>query len=256
MAKIIIQIYEIQEPSEAEKLIRAGVDHIGSVILSEENWKVPLIRETIDLISMNSAQSSLIPLFSDIDTISRAIDYYRPNIIHFCEDLVGSFYDLDISRKFVYLQQMVKEQFPEIKIIRSIPIPAPGAEENIPVLKLARMFEPFSDYFLTDTLLLANEVGALDKKQPVTGFVGITGKICDWNIASKLVQESRIPVILAGGISPSNVTEGISRVLPAGVDSCTCTNALDSKGRPIRFKKDMAKVNQLVKAVRACESSK
>ncbi len=253
MAKIIVQIYEVQEPSEAEKLIKAGVDHIGSVILSEDKWKVPLIRETIDFVSRNSAQSSLIPLFSDPDTISRAIDYYQPGIVHFCEDLVASFHDLDISRKFVYFQQMVKERFPEIKIIRSIPIPEQGMVNDFPVLKLARMFEPYSDFFLTDTLL-TDGVGALNKNQPVTGFVGITGKVCNWNIASKLVQESSIPVILAGGISPSNVTEGITRVLPAGVDSCTCTNALDSKGQPIRFKKDMIKVNQFISAVRACES--
>ena len=32
---MIIQIYEIQTPSEAERCIELGVDHIGSVILSE-----------------------------------------------------------------------------------------------------------------------------------------------------------------------------------------------------------------------------
>jgi len=30
---MIVQIYEIQTPSEAEAMIHLGVDHIGSVIL-------------------------------------------------------------------------------------------------------------------------------------------------------------------------------------------------------------------------------
>jgi phosphoribosylanthranilate isomerase len=65
-----------------------------------------------------------------------------------------------------------------------------------------------------------------------------------------LAQQSSIAVILAGGISPDNVIEGISRVHPAGVDSCTGTNAVDLAGKPIRFKKDPVKVAKLVQAVR------
>jgi len=41
MGKIIIQIYEVQEPLEAESLIETDVDHIGSVITSEESWRQP-----------------------------------------------------------------------------------------------------------------------------------------------------------------------------------------------------------------------
>jgi phosphoribosylanthranilate isomerase len=70
------------------------------------------------------------------------------------------------------------------------------------------VFGPVSDYFLTDTLLTDGS-GAAD--QPVDGFVGITGTTCDWKIAAELVRISPMPVILAGGISPENV----SRVLNA-----------------------------------------
>ena len=38
---------------------------------------------------------------------------------------------------------------------------------------------------------------------------------------------------------------------PAGVDSCTLTNATDSGGLPIRFKKNMAAVARFVTAARA-----
>ena len=55
------------------------------------------------------------------------------------------------------------------------------------------------------------------------------------------------------GISVENVVDGIRHVRPAGVDSCTLTNALDSGGKPIRFKKDLAKVKQFVQAARSAE---
>ena len=87
MSKIITQIYEVQTPSEAEKLISLGVDHIGSVIVSQEVWKVPLIKDTIDLIDASSVRSSLIPLFNDLDAILRTLDYYQPDLVHFCEAL-------------------------------------------------------------------------------------------------------------------------------------------------------------------------
>ena len=83
--------------------------------------------------------------------------------------------------------------------------------------------------------------------------MGITGKTCNWDVAAQLVQSSLIPVILAGGITPDNVFDGIMQVMPAGVDSCTGTNALDSKGRSIRFKKDLEKVKHMVDEVRRAE---
>lgn len=37
-------------------------------------------------------------------------------------------------------------------------------------------------------------------QQPVIGFIGITGKTCDWDPVAALVQTTDVPVILAGGI--------------------------------------------------------
>jgi phosphoribosylanthranilate isomerase len=111
-----------------------------------------------------------------------------------------------------------------------------------------------SDFFLTDTLLSDEQAPDADN-QPVQGFVGITGQTCNWETARELVTVSRIPVFLAGGISPENVAEGIMQVRPAGVDSCTRTNATDHRGLPIRFRKDPGKVKKLVDAVREAEKS-
>ena len=249
---MIIQIYEIQTPAEAEIMIDLGVDHIGSVILSETGWKIPELKETLDFIRSTSAKSSLIPLFNRPDSVLGLLDYYQPDIIHFCEALTDHKDVRSYCRQLIDLQQNVKSRFPQVKIIRSIPIARSGKDNSIPTLELGKKFEPFSDFFLTDTMLV-NQKGDEEDSQPVEGFVGITGQTCNWDTAADLVASSRIPVILAGGISPANVSDGILRVRPAGVDSCTLTNALANKGFPIRFMKDPAKVRQLIDAVREAE---
>ena len=241
---MIVQIYEIQDPHEAEKCIEAGVDHIGSILLSGDTWRDPSLKDVFQITKGTVARNSLIPLFHGSDTFYRALDYYRPDFVHFCESLTdndGHEIDLDA---FIGFQTDLKEKFPEIGIIRSIPIPQKNISANFPTLKIAHAFEPVSDMFLTDTWL---------GKEPVEGYIGITGKTVDWETAAKLVIQSEIPVILAGGLSPDNVYRALMKTSPAGADSCTRTNRVDGNGKSIRFRKDFRKVKRFVKEVRQAE---
>lgn len=65
-------------------------------------------------------------------------------------------------------------------------------------------------------------------KYPVTGFLldtfcedmrGGTGKAFDWNLALPVKKIG--PVILAGGLTPRNIGQAVSRVRPYGVDVCS-----------------------------------
>ena len=246
---MIVQIYEIQTPGEAEQMIALGVDHIGSVLLSPDEAMDPQIRQTVEVVRRSGCKSSLIPLFTDIQRIGEVIDYYRPDILHFCDTLPSPDTDASALSAIVQRQHQIRHRFPDLRIMRSIPIGCAGFGDRVASLRLASMFEPVSDWFLTDTLLL-HAGQADDRDQPVNGYVGITGTVCDWDVAAQLVRQSRIPVILAGGIGPENASAGIGSVRPAGVDSCTRTNAVDSNGQPIRFQKDIAKVRALVAAAR------
>lgn len=247
---MIVQIYEIQTPSEAEQMAALGVDHIGSVMLSPDAMQNGALKETVDVVRSLGRKSSMIPLFTDVDRIAEMIDYYRPDIVHFCDTLPSP--DTDALRLIVQRQQAVRKRFPRLEIMRSIPIGRAGYGAKVASLEMASFFEPVSDWFLTDTLLF-NGDQAKNVDQPVDGYVGITGKVCDWDVAAALVTQSSIPVILAGGIGPKNASAGVEKVRPAGVDSCTRTNALDSNGKSIRFKKDLEKVRRLVAAARRAE---
>ena len=259
MGSVIVQLYEIQTPEEAELVIREGCDHVGSVLQDSETIENTILRKTIETVheigKSRNVRSSLIPLFSDAQKISLALDYYAPDIVHFCEDVISlknGEWDLhpDVERLYK-VQETIKARFPEIKTMRSIPIPVKGYADTGVTLKLARFFADISDFFLTDTLILNEKMIEADKEvtkgeQPETGFVGITGKTCDWDVARALVLGTHVPVVLAGGMSPDNVAQGIEKVKPYGVDSCTLTNYKDEYGKSIRFKKDPELVRRFI----------
>jgi phosphoribosylanthranilate isomerase len=258
MKKTIIQIYEVQKPKEAQALVDLGVNHIGSVLVDQVRWKKSAIRKTVQAIQQSGARSGLIPLFRDPLTIFQAIDHYRPDFVHFCEVLSPFGEDhATMVREYdamLSLQLDVRDRFPQVDIMRSLSVPLPGLPQTDEIRKnilgFAEHFAPFSDYFLIDTLIW-NPSG--ESRQPVPGYVGITGAVCDWNLARAVIEASPIPVILAGGLSGENVFDAIIRLKPAGVDSCTKTNALDRNGRPVRFKKDMKKVSRFIDEVRRAD---
>jgi phosphoribosylanthranilate isomerase len=243
---MIVQIYEIQTPEEAEACIALGVDHLGSVLLSRSEWRQPAIRDVVRLTRGTQARSSLIPLFQDEETIYRSIDYYHPHFIHFCESLTDPQAALLDLGEIIALQERLRTRFPEIRIIRTIPIPSHDTASEFPFLSLAASLEHATDLFLVDTWL-GNE--------PVEGYVGITGRPADWKRSRELVLKSKIPVILAGGLSPENVYDALLRVNPYGADSCTRTNAAGPDGTPMRFRKDPAKVKKFVREVRKAEKA-
>ncbi len=258
MTKTIVQIYEVQKPAEAEAVITLGVDRTGSVLLSRDSWKVTSIRKTVQTIQRAGAKSGLIPLFSDPLTVFHALDYYQPDFVHFCEALPifpGNKTTLREFDALITLQVDVKDRFPQIEIMRSLSVPQQGAARESEVLNnilsFTKLLAPFSDYFLIDTII-GDQSAKQD--QPVAGYVGITGEICDWNMAGAIINQSPIPVILAGGISDENVFDAIIKLQPAGVDSCTRTNAVDKEGKPIRFKKDLKKIKRMVEEARRADS--
>lgn len=244
----IIQVYEIQDPHEAEEMVALGVEHVGSVILSEEEWRLPAVRDVVRTVQGGGAKSSIITLFNNLDTVCSALDYYMPDILHFCELLVPGEEGSEARDALIHLQYEIRRRYPAVSLMRSIPIPESGVRSDFPFLEIAAEFESVSDFFLTDTLLVSGD--SLSGQQPVSGFVGITGRTCDWDMAGMLVKESFLPVILAGGLSPENVRDAIEAVRPYGVDTCTATNMRDESGKPVRFKKDIGRMKAFIQEVR------
>ena len=246
---MIVQIYEIQTPQEAEVCIEAGVDHIGSVLFSKDDWRQPPLKEVIQLSEAAGVKNSIIPLFHEEHSLYKVLDYYHPAYLHFCETLMT---DQGQGRQrelgpMIERQGRLKDKFPGTGIIRTIPIPGKASvPHDLPFLEMARAFERVTDFFLVDTWV---------ESAPVEGFIGITGRTADWDRAKELVFNTDLPVLLAGGLSPENVYEALLKVFPAGADSCTQTNQLDESGKTVRLKKDVEKVKKFVSEVRRAQET-
>jgi phosphoribosylanthranilate isomerase len=75
---------------------------------------------------------------------------------------------------------------------------------------------------------------------------GGTGRTIDWGLAAEVAKSTTI--LLAGGLTPENVTEAIRTVRPYGVDVSSGVEAAPGK-------KDHAKIRAFVEAVRVVSSS-
>jgi phosphoribosylanthranilate isomerase len=83
---------------------------------------------------------------------------------------------------------------------------------------------------------------------PTSG--GGQGQVWDWTEASEMIAEG-VDLILAGGLNPENVGEALENLgdlLPWGVDVATGVEGAD-------FRKDSAKMQAFVKAVREVEQA-
>lgn len=74
------------------------------------------------------------------------------------------------------------------------------------------------------------------------------GHVFDWSLAESIPIGRR--VILAGGLTPTNVADGIATVRPWGVDVST---GVEVPGNPIR--KDPVRMHEFIKAARGAAAS-
>lgn len=81
----------------------------------------------------------------------------------------------------------------------------------------------------------------------VDGQAGGTGQTVPWEVAAAFVQQSKLPVILAGGLTPDNVAEAIRTVRPYAVD---VSSGIESSPGV----KDHGKMRAFVEAVRSLET--
>lgn len=81
---------------------------------------------------------------------------------------------------------------------------------------------------------------SLDTKGPTGGGTGLTH---DWSLSAEIRDAVDKPVILAGGLDPSNVVDAIKTVRPFGVD--VATGVESSSGR-----KDPRLMREFIEAVR------
>lgn len=95
----------------------------------------------------------------------------------------------------------------------------------LPVVKLVQVIHVIDEFSIEKALIASEFADALllDSGNPKLKIktLGGTGKIHDWKLSRKIVEQSRVPVFLAGGLNPGNTRQAVETVQPFGVDVCS-----------------------------------
>jgi len=113
--------------------------------------------------------------------------------------------------------------------LQLVDAPEPGAyvaiRAALPAIKIVQVIHVRDERSLDEALQAAAQADALllDSGNPSLQIkqLGGTGRVHDWRLSRRIVEQSPVPVFLAGGLNAENVRSAIDAVQPFGVDLCS-----------------------------------
>ena len=229
MADVKIQIYGIRTVEDARMVVEMGGHHLGvsygKIKRTPGQLSCERAKEIFEGVQPEAVRIGL-TVSEDIDEITEDLKAAFPDVMHLSGDIEG------ITPAQV---QELKNRFPGLKIMQAIPVLAGVPLEEQKVMEYIKDYEGVSDFFLIAT------------KAPAAGDIGATGLTHDRDIDKKIIESTKVPCIIAGGLEASNVAEAIHITHPYGVDSFSLTNYDDERADTERCK-DPAKVQAFIEA--------
>jgi phosphoribosylanthranilate isomerase len=224
---MIVQIYTAQSVEEALALADAGVDHIGLTPPQGDlpgETPLPVMRDIVRAVGERALCVAL-TIRTDAAAIAEMVDVVQPAILHLCP-LAEAITPADVAA--------LRALLPGLPLLQAISVTGPDS------IAEARAYAEVADMLILDT------------QAPDIPGLGASGKTHDWSISRAIVEAVRVPVIMAGGLSPENVADAVRAVRPWGVDSLTHTNTPLPGGG---FRKDLDRVRAFVAAARVAAGS-
>lgn len=97
--------------------------------------------------------------------------------------------------------------------------------EKLPNVKIVQVIHVIDERSIEEAIKISEKVDALllDSGNPNLAVkeLGGTGRTHNWALSRKIVEQSKVPVFLAGGLNAENVREAIDIVQPFAVDVCS-----------------------------------
>jgi len=211
--RIRIKICCISSIKEANTAIELGADAIGLVA------KMPSGPGPIPDVLIKQIVHSVPPL---IGTFLLTSETSADEIIkHHHRTQTNTIQIVDLLSKGTYSQ--IKEALPSVKIVQVIHV-----IDSKSVDLAIRLSES------VDALLLDSGNPNLKIKE-----LGGTGRVHNWTLSKQIRDNSKCPIILAGGLTPENVIQAIEEVQSFAIDVCSGvrTNGLLDKEKLSGFVK-------------------
>ncbi|MEA1907726.1 MAG: phosphoribosylanthranilate isomerase [Euryarchaeota archaeon] len=191
-----IKICGNTNPGDLDHAISCGADAAGFItnvpVKSPRKIDAKVARQLIEQVPV-FVDSVLVIMPEDLDSAMVLIAETAPKCVQIHNDLPNS--ELAIISKTV-------------KLIKTIVIPKDASFEIIdPIIMRIDGLIGIADAILLDT-------GTGTKS-------GGTGTVHNWQISAEIVRRCKLPVILAGGLTPENVADAIQQVHPYAVDTAS-----------------------------------
>ena len=110
----------------------------------------------------------------------------------------------------------------------------------LPAIKIVQVIHVNDEKTIDEAVKLSTFVDALllDSGNPNLAIkeLGGTGRVHNWALSKKIVEQSKVPVFLAGGLTADNVRQAIEEVQPFGLDLCSGVRT-DKKLDPYKLEK-------------------
>lgn len=96
---------------------------------------------------------------------------------------------------------------------------------TLPNIKIVQVIHVIDESSIDEAIAIAEHVDflLLDSGNPKTAIkeLGGTGRTHNWALSRSIVEQSKVPVFLAGGLNIDNVQRAMETVAPYGVDLCS-----------------------------------
>jgi phosphoribosylanthranilate isomerase len=231
--KVRTKICGIRSPEEIELAALYGADAVGFIteVPVESPRKLDSGTAAYLVSKVPKSLSSVLVIMPDnSDTAVEMIEKIKPDIVQ-------------IHSRLPLLELEVIKENTDIPIIKTLSVPVKGETSGkktgneAPVSNLLEKVRLLEDADVVDSILL-------DTARPEKP--GGTGCVHDWTLSRWISEETRLPLILAGGLKPENVREAIKAVSPYAVDTAS---GVETSG-----KKDAMKIRNFIEEVR-CASA-
>ena len=190
-----VKICGITNLEDAMQAISFGADALG--------FQVGMRHKTEDEVSPKEAKAI-------VDSLPPFVSYVMVTHLHDAKTVISL---LELIQKTTTFQlhendnidlkeiSAIREKIPSVRIIKAIHID--GSEA---CLQKLHNYDGLVDALILDSVNLKED------------RIGGTGMTHDWILSKKMVDNSHLPVILAGGLTPDNVQYAIRSVSPYAVD--------------------------------------
>jgi phosphoribosylanthranilate isomerase len=206
MIQPVIKICGINSAREAHMALAAGANFIGFV---SEGLTPPGCFPDEEIVSFTEgiterSQIVLLTPHSAVEEVVAQQRLVRAGALQLCHP-----FEVEALR-------CLREELPGVLLIQVVHMGDEGG------LKRAVEASKHADVVLLDSGTTAGE----------NKVFGGTGETHDWSQSAAIVAALDVPVWLAGGLSPSNISSAISMVKPSGLDVCSSlrpSGSLDAK---------------------------